>query len=96
MIAGITLTKHAARRMDERNITWPMIAAVIQHGVQVMVEIYGQVSKRLYGLVVVMDGNKVVTVMRDRHSMASPAKHRNDVKRAQREMAARSRRWGKA
>ena len=61
----IKYTQHAFDRMTERDISRSMVAAVVFSGLLEREEIGNVLRYRLEGLVVVLDGNDVVTVYFD-------------------------------
>lgn len=62
---GLKYTNHAFERMTERDITRPMVEAVVNCGVLDRIQERGVKRYRLEGLVVVVDGQDVVTVYFD-------------------------------
>ena len=61
----IKYTNHAFDRMAERDITRPMVEAVVRSGKLDRVEVGDIRRYRLENLIVVLDGNDVVTVYFD-------------------------------
>ena len=64
-IVELKYTNHAFDRMSERDITRPMVEAVVNCGVLEGIQERGVKRYRLEGLVVVLDGQDVVTVYFD-------------------------------
>jgi len=74
----LPLTAHAARRMAERNITAPMVAAVLRCGDVVPGTEDGTISHRLCGLRVVtsVEHGVIITVCAERSCPAEPGPKR--------------------
>ena len=65
-------TSHLYERMIDREIGWPTIEAVARSGKLIEDHQNGVRKLELFGFVVVMDGEKLVTVYRDRESEPKP------------------------
>lgn len=74
-------TEHLYHRMITREIGWPTIEAVARSGEVVEEHPDGVRKLELCGFVVVMDGEKLVTVYRDRESEPKPRPKRKKPRR---------------
>ena len=74
-------TEHLYHRMITREIGWPTIEAVARSGEVVREDHDGVRVMALFGFVVVMDGEKLVTVYRDRDAEPKPRQKRKKPRR---------------
>ena len=74
-------TEHLYHRMITRDIGWPTIEAVARSGEVVEEGSDGVRKLELCGFVVVMDGEKLVTVYRDRETEKKPRVRRKKPRR---------------
>lgn len=74
-------TSHLYHRMITRDIGWPTIEAVARSGEVVMEHQDGVKVMALCGFIVVMDGEKLVTVYLDRESEPKPKLKRKKPRR---------------
>ena len=74
-------TSHLYDRMIDREIGWPTIEAVARSGEVVEEHPDGVRKLELCGFIVVMDGEKLVTVYRDREAEPKPRVKRKKPRR---------------
>ena len=74
-------TSHLYERMIDREIGWPTIEAVARSGKLIEDHQNGVRKLELFGFVVVMDGEKLVTVYRDREAEPKPMVKRKKPRR---------------
>ena len=78
---SLLYTEHLYDRMITREIGWPTIEAVARSGEVVEEQPDGVRKLELCGFIVVMDGEKLVTVYRDREAEPKPRPKRKKPRR---------------